>query len=108
MDKQKQNTAIAESMGIRILSTPRGLPCGAPAPKGCAYSHTLKDYTSDLNACAEFEDTMTDEQLDAYHDHLKNIVWRDAVTPSDNHAFKATAAQRCESYLRTINKWATN
>lgn len=54
------------------------------------------DFYSDLNACHEMENGLTDEQWDDYRIRLEGLDWRHV---------NATAAQRCEAFLRCLNLW---
>lgn len=61
------------------------------------------DYLNDLNACREFEGAIIalgPPALDTYEDFLLAICTR-----AGNRIFRATAAQRCEAFLKTIGKW---
>lgn len=67
------------------------------------YLHDVPNYPLDLNACAEFEKTLTDEEWEAYADHL---LWDEGETGHSNYsACKtgciATARQRCLAFLKT-------
>jgi len=68
-------------------------------------SHPI-DYCNDLNACARFEATLRKDGR--WCDYL------DFLFPADDNEVpyetlwkfvSATARQRCESYLKTIDKW---
>lgn len=67
----------------------------------------LPDYLNDLNACHEFEKTLTHEQKAEYLDCLYQFAVResDGVTDELFLQVHATAAQRAEAFLRTIGKW---
>ena len=107
MTDQQINIAIAESLGWKLLANNRWTkPCGIYAD--------LPDYTSDLNACHEFERMLTIKQSSDYvwnlnHYHPTATIHDfDDLTEMRTEAFKivnATARQRCEAYLRTLGKW---
>ena len=61
---------------------------------------SFPDYLDDLNACHEMEKSLTPEQLAVYSSHLcrKAGGWNERAT-------NATATQRCEAFLRTLNLW---
>ena len=64
------------------------------------------DPLSDLNACHEFEEKLIvlgPPALDTYEIFLLAICTR-----AGNRIFRATAAQRCEAFLKTINKWTND
>lgn len=62
----------------------------------------IPDYLNDLNACAEFENSL--ERYDKYCVRLHEIVWRDCGGENPRYE-SATAAQRAEAFLRTLNLW---
>ena len=90
MTDDQINIAIAESLGWKLLANNRWTkPCGIYAD--------LPNYTSDLNACHEFEKSLNTDDAHMYYWRLKQeIGWEYA---------SATASQRCENYLKTIGKW---
>ncbi len=64
----------------------------------------VPDYLSDLNAMHEAEKVIGPKQKPYYCSEL----WDLTVTPNSNHEWKmchATAAQRAEAFLRTLNLW---
>jgi hypothetical protein len=70
-----------------------GISCGMRFP----------DYLNNLNACHEFEKKLIGlgpSALDTYELFLLAICTR-----AGHRIFRATAAQRCEAFLKTINKW---
>jgi hypothetical protein len=96
MTPEQQNIAIAEVMGWTNIAAPpyqdwqhptlpsRNTPSGRPA------------YHSDLNACAEFESTLTGNEWDKYCDHFGGSL---------RGCASATAPQRCEAFLRVKGLW---
>ena len=62
--------------------------------------HGIPDYLSDLNAMHEAEKALNAEQWMQYLDRLGIIT--DGRLRSYTHA---TAAQRAEAFLRTLNLW---
>ena len=119
MSPEKQRIAIAE-----YLNLPKSTVCpyckgNTPYEAGDDYGITLweeckhcsntgkvKEYfvrfpyfTADLNAMHEAEKTLTLEQWDKYIDRLGDWV------PSMRNVAHATAAQRAEAFLRTLNLW---
>lgn len=71
----------------------------------------VPDYLNDLNVMHEAEKVLTDEQWERYEPALWNIVAPgEIVRPSMPIRFaraflSATAAQRAEAFLRTLNLW---
>lgn len=104
MNKEQQRIKIAEACGWTDCHMPAAsnqtMPftervlCGI-AP-GRRIHSPLPDYLSDLNAMHEAEKIMSAEQCDAYERRLGNTV---------NRPWHATAAQRAEAFLRTLNLW---
>lgn len=112
MTTEAQHIAVFESLGWKYLlpvkrdSTFIVRPENLPRWKNgrhIAYKGDIPSYTTDLNACREFEGAIIalgPPALDTYEDFLFAICTR-----AGNRIFRATAAQRCEAFLKTINKW---
>jgi hypothetical protein len=65
------------------------------------------DYLNDLNAMHEVEMHIAPD-WDTYFEQLIKIRWRDAQPdrhPRDLSPASATAAQRAEAFLKTLNLW---
>ena len=96
MTPEKQRAAIAEACGIvthdqwgPLYRTPQGLVRVCP------------DFLNDLNAMHEAEKVLPAGQWDRYAQWLRELT-------SSNRRFliaRATASQRAEAFLRTIDKW---
>lgn len=70
------------------------------------------DYLNDLNAMAEAEKVLTHVQCIAYHECLNQIQATDTQErngeieyQAQDFWFHATAPQRAEAFLRTLNLW---
>jgi hypothetical protein len=125
MNKEKQRIAIAEACGwkgpysdLRWLKLQNGLRsenretlrklCGRTP---CGEREELPDYLNDLNAMHGAEQILW--RMDwshryAFNDHLANTIRGRTVNRNEWNAetlLDATAAQRAEAFLRTINKW---
>ncbi len=92
MNAEKQRVAIAGACGWQydihteeMIFTQGGDICGVPWPS--------------LDACHEMEKVLTKEQLCDYVNRLAPPGYSIQV------AICATAAQRCEAFLRTLNLW---
>ena len=95
MSKEQINIAIAEACGWK------------PAPRerwelDGRVERFRPDYCNDLNAMHEAEKILSDESHADYACELvktirRNGEWFESVS--------ATAAQRAEAFLKTINKW---
>ena len=67
----------------------------------------MPDYPNDLNAMHEAEKVLRDK-WDSYFGELISIRSRDALKsqhPADLSPAGATAAQRAEAFLKTLNLW---
>lgn len=114
MTTDDQRKAIAVAVGItNIKPCPYRHPKDTPewvgeSPKpfvgwmcyssrGPRFSGRLPKYTEDLNAMHQAEATLTPEQQAGYEANL------DAITR--HFAYRATAEQRAEAFLKTLNLW---
>ena len=98
MSPEAQRIAIAEACGWLLDHINRSAMYYVPS-MDCHVGDPL----SDLNACHEFEEKLIGlgpPALDTYEIFLSAICAR-----AGNRIFRATAAQRCEAFLKTINKW---
>ena len=110
MDKQKQRISIAESLGWSyVKDNGQGLFGMEP---GCESMAFVPEYLNDLNACHEFEKTLTKDQWQAYLLNLVDVVSRtrgnedpDTNAEAGFLLVTATAEQRAEACLRTKGLW---
>ena len=70
----------------------------------------IPDYLNDLNACHEMEKVLDYEQCEAFSNTVADIV--QAANREKDYAFPwafarihATAAERCEAFLRVMGLW---
>jgi len=80
------------------------------APDGMVYQNwggftSCPDYLNDLNACHEFEKTLTDPLRKKYQSVLIAEVIGWSAFDNERISIHATAAQRCEAFLRTLDLW---
>lgn len=61
----------------------------------------LPDYLNDLNACAEFEKNMTDEEWRIYSAEIVSLTLWDRATDTVKRILQANARQRCLAFLKT-------
>ena len=112
MTKEEQRIAIAEACGIKVIRTqPRA---GGNPIKGI-HQFLLLDYLNDLNAMHEAEKVLTEAQKAVYAEilctNLDLVDWGYYPGESEidwNEVSKvafATASQRAEAFLHTIDKW---
>jgi len=128
MNPEKQRIAIAKACNLeRIEPFRRATRKGDFAADGVRImyceSHMggagewvdLPDYLNDLNACHQMEKVLTKEQAQSYSQFLGIAMKMPDVgyfTGQPNFSIAewerlimATAPQRCEAFLRTLNLW---
>ncbi len=105
MTEHDQRIAIAEWMGILTDDMRRALVDYRDDGRPAAVLFTLvPDYTRDLNAMHSAEQKLTRDQCFQYGQELAAVLLR-LAEPGYNFTWHATAAQRCEALLRTLNLW---
>jgi len=109
MTEEQINIAIAESLGWKLHSELDETWC-APHQSDCPLVNELvprPNYTTSLDACAEFEKSMDCTTCAIYSRTLRDKC--DENPPSDvsaeNYGWHASPKDRCEAYLRTMNLW---
>ena len=101
MTPEQQRIAIAEACGWKWEATIKGsIKVWNKPPLMVFYESELPNYLNDLNAMHEAEKILTARQRSVYVGRLFNLPSSELVS----NTF-ATAAQRAEAFLRTINKW---
>jgi hypothetical protein len=99
MTPEAQRITIAEACGwTREGYLWRGPTHRKDWPASCRAAD-LPDYLNDLNAMHEAEKVLTNEQEKEYAYQLE------AVCCPREYGWHATAAQRAEAFLRTLNLW---
>jgi hypothetical protein len=122
MNAHKQRIAIAQACGAKLWKNPTNFgplelwSFDCPSPSSifdrdrCDSFSLIPDYLNDLNAMHEAMSIFDYDQADEFDDHICDICkrandiadnpapWRFAVT-------NATATQRAEAFLRTLNLW---
>jgi hypothetical protein len=117
MTKEQKRIKIAEACGLQVIDVPF-IPSQTKSA-GCVFTdaartawrkcfpnscgvHGIPDYFNDLNAMHEAEKTLRPRQRDEYNENLETLVG-----PQDGwqslYMWHATAAQRAESFLKTLN-----
>lgn len=102
MTEQAQRIAIAKWMGLADETR-------HPSPSGsCDFVlNPLPDYTRDLNAMAQAEAKLDVNRLALYADELDKLCVPQHICALTHWqaVAMATAAQRAEALLRTLNLW---
>ena len=112
MTPEQQRIAIAEACGWKLHSELDATWC-SPHQSDCplvADLIPLPDYLNDLNAMHEAKKVLTDDQRFAMSCLLKDLVgkgkfWACCESECWSLIAYATAAQRAEAFLRTLNLW---
>jgi hypothetical protein len=111
MKPEQQRIAIAEACGwtlceyVESIGLAKGRP-GNNTPSYGTYENgmaQLPNYCNDLNAMHEAEKTLNQNLAAEYARMLTSTAWK-----SEQPTFApmtATASQRAEAFLRTIEKW---
>lgn len=104
MTPNEINRAIAESVGWRFLVEDGGgwwLIDSAGNPR--------RPFTEDLNAIQEAVETLEDQCAFLRELQIVTQEWTHVDENGDDmwlwYSVNATAPQRCEAYLRTMNLW---
>ena len=109
MTKEQQRIRIAEACGWREIQngdawdTPIGIPVTMLKRDNWRNKepfYELPQYLQDLNAMHEAEKILTAQQRRTYVNRIFNLP----VSECESNTF-ATAAQRAEAFLRTLNLW---
>jgi hypothetical protein len=120
MNTQEINIAIAESMGWKYIEDMLPIPHGlSPVnveqglPDNFDYKWPIPSYTTDLNAMHEAWATLSHDDKMTFAFNLcivmhgsydaSNLDWCRA-----SDLIGATAAQRAEAYLKTLNLWTNS
>ena len=110
MKPEAQRIAIAKACGeinprytengawIASTNTTDGIEWG---------THGLPDYLKDLNAMHKAEQVLDREQRNRYINVLDEMFEYDDPAAHDFEWCCATAAQRAEAFLKTLNLWNT-
>lgn len=105
MTPHEQRIALAKACG---WYRPGGWEGRLHHPTTLRWADDAPDYLNDLNAVADAEKTLTDDQMAAYASHLSFILYHDYGMRGDKQLYgriTATAAQRTKSLLLTLGLW---
>lgn len=112
MTPDEQKIAVAEAVGWTNIGFSglydgwHGLRPNGKYEERSDWSY-LPDYDDDLNAMHEAEKHLLRVQVADYARNLRQVTLRDALDGTEYYwrIIHATAAQRCEAFLKTIGKW---
>jgi hypothetical protein len=106
MNKEQQRIKIAEACGWTDFNNAKheGAIQYGRKPLSCSDSWIVPDYLNDLNAMHIAEMILTRIQRLFYQVNLIKLQKADLVAGSWD-LIHATAAQRAEAFLRTLNLW---
>jgi hypothetical protein len=101
MNKEKQRIKIAEAVGWKKLKdfSDSGWPLLLTPPEKPNkkwYLEAIPDYLNDLNAMHKAEEMLGATQMHHYGQWLQNVY---------GPIYRATAEQRAEAFLKTLNLW---
>lgn len=96
MSPEAQRIAIAEACGFKLMA-PRNHPALFSLPNNWMPG-LPPDYLNDLNACHEMEGF-----LPSYA--ITGGKYQGILATLTNNPTSATAAQRCEAFLKTLKLW---
>jgi len=100
--KEQQRIAIAEACGWRQISDWKSAGINGQHPTE-PWTEVIPDYLNDLNAMHDAEKVIGPIKGIEFCYHLNEMGMS-----GEWEILTATAAQRAEAFLRTINKWTTN
>jgi hypothetical protein len=109
MTNEQINIAIAEACGWIIIKACDGSLIGKPKNEQGPMDE-IPDYCNDLNAMHEAEKTLDFEQAELFEGELCDVTFKnndgsENPLPCKFSVCHATAHQRAEAFLKTINKW---
>ena len=98
MSPEKQQRAIERICGWEAM------PEGHYHPDN-PIGQTKPNYLNDLNACHEMEKVLMEKGVNAWWSYVAFINRHNPTPFGTETAVHATAAQRCEAFLRTLGLW---
>ena len=110
MKPEAQRIAIAEACGWKEITAQNWIPLGIPPTRRHGVEY-IPSYLKDLNAMHEAEKVLTPEQLSDYASYIIRAArHKEGIEDHESHypvpfALHATAAQRAEAFLKTLNLW---
>lgn len=111
MNTTAQRIAIHRALGHSVMELEEALERFKDRdgyPDAIFQLARIPDYPSDLNAMHGAEVILTGVQLVKYRRSLRQVIWNAGEDgDEDINIIRATAAQRAEAFLRTLNLWTT-
>ena len=108
MTPEQQRIAIAEACGWKWHSRSKGkIKVWDNGLDYVFYDSDLPDYLNDLNAMHEAEKTLSQKDKREYAYQLNGGYYTSGLDDAFD-IVHATAVQRAEAFLKTIDKWTTN
>lgn len=107
MNPEAQRIAIAEACGnIRTKHSEFTPEQWKQWYDALDKNEIIPDYLNDLNACHEMEKTLTEKEELFYLMKLSAAMKENATIGwKAERTYRATAAQRCEAFLRSKGLW---
>lgn len=108
MNELKQNQMIAEELKARGQKIYVAYRDGATIKLDFGAGQIAKGFTQSLDSCRTFEETLTDEEWYQYGQLVLLVVeTKRGWLPTYDYIsiLKATPSQRCEAFLRMLEKW---
>lgn len=103
MTPEAQKIAIIKAIGWHQKEIAKGSGLFWHDPKGTSKAlYEIPNYLGNLNACAEFEATLTTRKM---QDEYSYEIARMFVNGDTFDVITATAPQRCEAFLRVKALW---
>jgi hypothetical protein len=104
MTPTAQRIALANAVGKKLDTTAKFVLECEHCHEGC-YREDEWDPLNDLNAVHEVEKVLTREQRVRFINELCGLIGVRWKPTSHFDSVHATAAQRCEAILKTLNQW---
>lgn len=98
MSPEKQRIAIATACGWTADSW-------CLTPSGWVFADAVPDYLNDLNAMHEAEEVLMEKGVNAWWSYVAFINRHNSRQFGTETAVHATAAEKCEAFLRTLGLW---
>lgn len=89
--------------GTSLQGTP---PCDKDKPEDDQAYEKVPNYPESLDACAEFERALTEDECVEYNSWLVSVIGPTVrLAKSDTWTWGALPMQRCEAFLRVKSLW---